>query len=522
MTTVDELLGLEQADFISIDSSLRSILIPDSIKNLGVEYDDAVLRLNFNIPRFYGEFDLSEFVIRINYLNAKAEPDIYEVGDVQIDETSLTFSWLVGRHATAYKGKVNFNLCLKKIENDIVVKEFNTMAADLPVLEGLETGAAVIQEHADILEQWKDQLFNKFEDIETNLEDVNKTPDTYKFEDITEEVGVETGYYYGGFTHNTLKAWTCVAAPIPCEAGDVFRFTSAVTNTDGRQQAIKCYNADQTLVGEYHDPDPEIGVTRYCDKIFIVPENIAYIAVNCWNGNGEYTLKIEKATPVTDVNFLTTLQLADYIPAYSLVGKTLYSDGDSIALGAGSGYISYAHLLSSKYNMPLTSRASGGTTLAVRADRADSIYERIISMSGTYDYIILNGGINDIINNIPLGTVTDDINIEFDTTTTLGALEAICKHLNTNYFRSKKLFVFIHSHVPRLSAMKNTFTEMKKVLEKWGLPYVDISQQFNLGHWNSSVAIEYFKTNDQLHPNLKSYREIYLPCIEKALLYKGI
>ena len=156
-----------------IDFDTRQILIPDSIHQLGVESDDDVKKLTFNVPRFYYDTDLAEFNIYINYMNAKKEGDVFEVfkDDVIIDEgNTLTFDWIVGRHAVAYKGMAIFNVCMKKgsMQPDpedetqeifVVDQEFNTTVAKLPVLEGLETSEGIIQEYADILMQWEEQLF---------------------------------------------------------------------------------------------------------------------------------------------------------------------------------------------------------------------------------------------------------------------------------------------------------------------------------------------------------------------------
>ncbi len=88
-------------------------------------------------------------------MNAKRQGDLYEVQDAFPHDEEITFSWLVGRYAVAYKGDVHFNVCLKWIGADGVTidREFNTTIATLPVLEGLEVSAQVIQEASDIIEQ---------------------------------------------------------------------------------------------------------------------------------------------------------------------------------------------------------------------------------------------------------------------------------------------------------------------------------------------------------------------------------
>lgn len=154
MATAEELLAYETGEVLSVDLNTRVISIPANVKNLGVESDDDVLRLPFTIPRYFGDVDLSGFDIRINYLNANSEGDSYFVQNANIDENSIDFEWLVGRYATAYSGDVRFSICLKKINDENVVEqEFNTTICTLPVLVGLETNEAVIQEYPDVFRQ---------------------------------------------------------------------------------------------------------------------------------------------------------------------------------------------------------------------------------------------------------------------------------------------------------------------------------------------------------------------------------
>lgn len=175
MATTDELLRegevIDSTLYIDLDS--RLITIPKSITNLGVESDDEVKKLSFSIPRHYGDVDLSEFKIRINYLNTRKMGDVYQVTDALIDEENIKFSWIVGRNAFIYKGNVTFNVCLRKFENDEVIQEFNTTISTLPVLEGLETGEQAILPYTDILEQWENRLFGTAESAEQAVIDAS-------------------------------------------------------------------------------------------------------------------------------------------------------------------------------------------------------------------------------------------------------------------------------------------------------------------------------------------------------------
>lgn len=144
--------------YIVIDDNLRTMTIPEDIVLLGVESDDDVNKIAFQMPKEYCGYDLSTFSARINYLNANGDGDIYIVDDLAVDDDDpslMTFTWIVGRSACMYKGETKFIVCLKKYADDDsgdVLQEFNTTVYGLPVLEGLETTEAVVQQNADIIE----------------------------------------------------------------------------------------------------------------------------------------------------------------------------------------------------------------------------------------------------------------------------------------------------------------------------------------------------------------------------------
>ena len=175
MATAEQLLAevTEVDKKLYIDFDTRQILIPNSIHQLGVESDDDVKKLTFSVPKTYYDCDLSTFRIFINYMNANKEGDLFSVKkeDVREVDGNLEFDWLVGRHAVAYKGTAIFNVCMKKgsMQPDpedgtqeifVVDQEFNTTVAKLPVLEGLETSEAFVQEYADTFMQWENEVFN--------------------------------------------------------------------------------------------------------------------------------------------------------------------------------------------------------------------------------------------------------------------------------------------------------------------------------------------------------------------------
>lgn len=149
----------EEEELFVIDNELRTITIPSNIQNVGVESDEDVRRLRFQMPKQYGEVDLSAFDVRVNYLNANKEGDVYVVTDKEVSGDHMTFSWLLSRNAMAYKGTIRFIVCLKKTDDEgVTQQEFNTTIAQLTVLEGLETTEKMIQENKDLIEAILKQL----------------------------------------------------------------------------------------------------------------------------------------------------------------------------------------------------------------------------------------------------------------------------------------------------------------------------------------------------------------------------
>ena len=174
MATAAELLaGATEVDStLIVDSAFRTIKIPSGVPNLGVEYDDEVLRLDFKMPRYVSNTDLSGFSIRINYINARGESDVYTVRDAVVDSQYITFTWLVGPTATRYKGYTKFNICAKTLKADgiTVDREFNTTIATLPVLEGLEVDESIVSEYPDLIEQWRRELFGTGDSVIADIE----------------------------------------------------------------------------------------------------------------------------------------------------------------------------------------------------------------------------------------------------------------------------------------------------------------------------------------------------------------
>ncbi len=155
-----------------INTETREIDCPEDFI-LGVESDEKAQRVAFVCPKIItDEFDISKASVYINFENANGEKDAYRVEDLEVDEEleEVTFSWLLSRKVTAYKGQVNFIVCAKiSNENGVIQKEWNTTVATAISLVGLEAIAQIEQENYDILEE----ILRKVKNIEENGVDVD-------------------------------------------------------------------------------------------------------------------------------------------------------------------------------------------------------------------------------------------------------------------------------------------------------------------------------------------------------------
>lgn len=295
----------------------------------------------------------------------------------------------------------------------------------------------------------------------------------------------------------------------------------SITSAYGYQAPLVVFFDDNDNLLSY-DLLNESGVVKVTEQIINIPTSATTAIVNHANN-----------TPVISVSGIKTevvtigQKLSDLITELSpLKGKSLYVDGDSIANGAGSGNYAFGEFLRDKYDMSLTKGAVNGATLLADDAHTNSICNRILQLTGEYDYIIFDGGINDVSQSLPLGSKTYHYNGGYDTTTTLGALEQICYYLVTNYFDSKKLFIIVHKILEVDNPVVPTkegdmFNAIKEVLQKWGIPCVNIYNT-NLGAFNSVINNAYFKLNsygagDRVHPTKEAYEKFYMPLIEAKI-----
>lgn len=219
-------------------------------------------------------------------------------------------------------------------------------------------------------------------------------------------------------------------------------------------------------------------------------------------------------------------------PPTTLAGKTIAFMGDSVSYGTNFEG-GYGKIIGDRENMTVTNVSRGGAAIAHNvkwtAD-GDSIRPSVIDMTkeldGSYDYIIVEGGINDFWNHTPIGELTADFSGGYDDETFAGAMETIFSELKENHPEGKLGFVIIHDTFTydAEADFEKYYNMMKSACDKWSVPYLDLyaanNQTVGVNVRDAEQKKLYFGSNDRpdgdgTHPNELGYKTIYVePMIE--------
>lgn len=128
-----------------------------------------------------------------------------------------------------------------------------------------------------------------------------------------------------------------------------------------------------------------------------------------------------------------------------------------------------------------------------------------------YDFIVMDGGVNDMSKNIAIGSITDSFDPDdFDTSTYAGGLErtfydAVCYYGDTAAIG----YIFIFKIIARDSHNKDMtpyYSVAKEICKKWGVTYLDLYTHEKL---NADLKFDTKEhTNDLLHPDASGYELI--------------
>ena len=156
--------------FFEIDVKSRQMSSPDQ-KNSIVQFDHKSERFTFRLPRIVEGHDMLECnAIEVHYVNidmvTKEEVlGIYEIKDIALDKNDseyVTCTWLIEQNATQKVGLLKFAIRFMRIDSEGEIEySWNTaINSNILVTQGICNSGVIAEKYADILEQWRAELFN--------------------------------------------------------------------------------------------------------------------------------------------------------------------------------------------------------------------------------------------------------------------------------------------------------------------------------------------------------------------------
>lgn len=209
--------------------------------------------------------------------------------------------------------------------------------------------------------------------------------------------------------------------------------------------------------------------------------------------------------------------------------KTIVTFGDSILAGwgwkEGTGII---QPLKEKYpDATWINKAESGANMAVTSSPAHTpIVNQVTSYTGAADAIILNGGVNDKNNGLPIGSIETNYDASYNTSTFCGALERSLQYIMDRYPLAVKLYIIPHSFAKDNSYVDSIYSKAIEICDKWNMPYLDMRKcsQIAMTSKNKSKYTRNANSGvgDGVHPVESWYRTFYSPVIDQKLRNLGI
>lgn len=207
-------------------------------------------------------------------------------------------------------------------------------------------------------------------------------------------------------------------------------------------------------------------------------------------------------------------QLSENTTSSELKGKSMLFTGDSICQGTDDGYSGgYPSLVSEQTGAEVKNIGQGGGTVAQISDRF-CISQSLVGQSEDYDYIILQGGTNDILYS-SLGTL-DPLNYSpsLDILTFTGGLETLLMTASKLYPGKKVGYIICHNMSSRNAETQAQYNErIRECCRKWSVPFLDLYYKSGMNTNLRQIRDSYTVSGDGTHPNEDGYSTYYVPKI---------
>lgn len=135
-----------------------------------VQFDHNSERFTFKLPKFVESHNMLECNnVEVHYMTINSDTKeqtkgVYTVNDLAVDAENaenVVFTWLISQNVTQIAGVVSFSIRFSCIADDgTIAYAWNTdIYKGISVSKGINNAGYIVEQYADVLEEWKRELF---------------------------------------------------------------------------------------------------------------------------------------------------------------------------------------------------------------------------------------------------------------------------------------------------------------------------------------------------------------------------
>ena len=197
-----------------------------------------------------------------------------------------------------------------------------------------------------------------------------------------------------------------------------------------------------------------------------------------------------------------------------LYGKSALFMGDSLCHSQGVGFYfdGWAGRLGHVHSMDYRNLGRSGTAFSSRSKYGRILEQVYLADRTDFDYVILEGGVNDGWFSADVGQMCDGFDGPYDSSTLAGGLEETIAAIRRRFPRAKVGYI-LHHAVPdapwgRIPQIADYIDMEIQIAKKWGIPYLDLYHDEDFCYRVLRVKERIFMY-DEVHVNALGYDLLY-------------
>lgn len=166
----EDITMIDEHNYITIEK--RKILLDDN-ENMVIQGDNDSQLITFVIDRYQDGVDISDKIITIKYINALGKGYRSNAVNKIVDDSTITFAWLISMSVTAASGNVKFAI---EVIGDVRNNDYyiwQTLPATIPVEAGIGVGGFDEEESPD----WYMDILNKIQYLSDKIDTIDNSID---------------------------------------------------------------------------------------------------------------------------------------------------------------------------------------------------------------------------------------------------------------------------------------------------------------------------------------------------------